>query len=125
MYALTGKEKLLAVNMYPFGCRRLCKNLFSLLYSLYYVPLYCLLNNFIMTQLILKTELDSNKLDTLLRFLDALDVDTEVEFDNATVSKSKSKSNYELFSKTKGMWKDRDIDARKLRREAWDGNKSL
>jgi hypothetical protein len=76
-----------------------------------------------MTQLILKSELDKDKLEALLHFLKSWDVEVEVTPDD--IIEPESKSDYKPFSKTLGMWKDRDIDARQLRREAWGGNKSL
>jgi hypothetical protein len=73
-----------------------------------------------MTQLTLKTDIDENKLEELLRLLKSWDIEAMVTSND--VIKPKSDSNYEPFSKTRGMWKNRDIDARQLRREAWDGD---
>jgi hypothetical protein len=71
-----------------------------------------------MTQLILKTDIDLTRLVVLLDLLKTWHIDTEVK-----PSKSKSKSGYEPFSETIGMWADRDIDDKQLREQAWGTNK--
>jgi hypothetical protein len=73
-----------------------------------------------MTQIILKNQIERKKLETLLFLLKSWEIDAEVN--NNNITQSKSKSNHALFSTTRGMWKDREIDARQLRREAWNGN---
>ncbi|GHT07334.1 hypothetical protein FACS189432_02360 [Bacteroidia bacterium] len=54
-------------------------------------------------------------------FIETWGINAEVN--NNDVVKPKSKSTHELFSKTRGMWKDREIDVRQLRRDAWNGDK--
>jgi hypothetical protein len=76
-----------------------------------------------MTQIILKNQIERKKLETLLFLLKSWEIDAEVN--NTDITQSKSKSNHELFSKTRGMWKNREIDARQLRREAWNGDTIL
>jgi hypothetical protein len=73
-----------------------------------------------MTQIILKNQIGQEKLETLLFLLKSWEIDAEVK--NNDITQSDAKSNYKLFSKTRGMWKDREIDARQLRREAWNGH---
>jgi hypothetical protein len=66
-----------------------------------------------MTQLILKTDIDQMKLDVLLGLLKSWNIDAEVK-----PSKPRSGKKHKLFSETFGMWADRDIDAKELRRQA-------
>ncbi|MDR1500380.1 MAG: hypothetical protein LBI58_05310 [Tannerellaceae bacterium] len=66
-----------------------------------------------MTQLIFKTDIDQAKLDILLSLLKTWGIDAEVK-----PSKSRTGKNQELFTETFGMWKDYDIDAKELRRQA-------
>jgi hypothetical protein len=75
-----------------------------------------------MTQLILKADIDQTRLDVLLNLLKTWHIDAEVKPFKA---KSKSKSNYEPFSETIGIWADRDIDDKQLREQAWGTNKRL
>jgi hypothetical protein len=39
--------------------------------------------------------------------------------------KDENKSFSQLFSKTRGMWKDYDIDAKQLRRDTWGTEKLI
>jgi hypothetical protein len=69
--------------------------------------------NFIMTQLILKNQIEQQKLDILLFLLKTWNIDVEVKAQPVN-----SDEEYIPFSESFGMWKDRDIDAKELRRQA-------
>ncbi|HAK78814.1 hypothetical protein FHS57_005714 [Runella defluvii] len=66
-----------------------------------------------MTQIILKNDIDQNKLSALLHFLKSFDIEVEVK-----TSKKTSKPSEE-FSLTAGLWKDYELDANELRKQAW------
>jgi len=67
-----------------------------------------------MTEIILKNRLSRQKLDSIVYFLRTLNVDVEIK-----KSASKKVTKKDPFADTFGMWKDRDIDATTLRKEAW------
>lgn len=67
-----------------------------------------------MTQLILKTDIDPKQLDVLLGLLKTWNIEAEVK-----LSKPRSRKKHKLFSETFGIWKDRDIDAKELRRQTF------
>jgi hypothetical protein len=66
-----------------------------------------------MTQITFKTELDKNKMEALLHFLRSWGIEAEVK--SSLSSQSEDNSDFPL---TVGLWKDRDIDAKKLRMKA-------
>ena len=66
-----------------------------------------------MTELVLKTDIKKEKMDALLHFLKSWDINVEVRNE----PKSKSKNN--AFTLSAGIWKDYDIDATELRKQAW------
>jgi hypothetical protein len=65
----------------------------------------------------IKKGMDKHKVRALLQFLKSWDIEAEA---TPNVS-ANAQSNYVPFSESRGMWKNRDIDARKLRCEAWGG----
>jgi len=67
-----------------------------------------------MTELILKNRVSRKKLDSILYYLKALNVDAEVK--NLTQKKVIKK---DPFAESFGMWADRDIDGETLRKQAW------
>ncbi len=71
-----------------------------------------------MVQLILKNDIGQNKIDALLHFLKSWDIDAELK--TTTSVKNKKKSNFSLST---GIWKDYNIDANDLRKQAWNRNK--
>jgi len=71
-----------------------------------------------MTQIVLKNSIDSIQMGALMKLFDSWNVTVEVTEEK----KPKNKSFSQLFSKTRGMWKDYDIDGNKLRNEAWGIN---
>lgn len=68
-----------------------------------------------MTELILKKQLDEDKLNTLLDFLKSWGVEVEVRHreDNP------QSSSKEFFPFSVGLWNDYAIDDRQLRAKAW------
>jgi hypothetical protein len=68
-----------------------------------------------MTQIILKNSIDNMQMSVLMGLFDSWNVNVEIT--NEKTPKNKSFS--QLFSKTRGMWQDYDIDGAKLRNEAW------
>jgi hypothetical protein len=74
-----------------------------------------------MTLITLKNGINSSQLSVLLGLFDSWNVEAEV-----TEEKITEKKNFlQLFSKTRGMWKDYDINGIKLRNEAWGINDHL
>jgi len=68
-----------------------------------------------MTYITLKNSIDNSQLSLLLKLLDSWKIEAEVTED----CKAEKKNILNLFSKTRGMWKDYDIDGDRLRNEAW------
>ncbi len=68
-----------------------------------------------MIQLVLKNNIKKDKIDALLHFLKSWDVDVEVKVTRTAKAKKKSKE----FLLSEGIWKDYDIDASDLRKQAW------
>ena len=71
-----------------------------------------------MTQILLKNSVDNMQMSVLMGLFDSWNVNVEVTDDK----KAENKSFTQLFSKTRGMWSDYDIDGVKLRNEAWGIN---
>ena len=72
-----------------------------------------------MTQIILHNSIDNMQMNVLLGLFNSWNVNAEITNEN----KSEKKNFTQLFSKTRGMWKDYDIDGDRLRNEAWGINK--
>jgi hypothetical protein len=77
-----------------------------------------------MTQLILKTDIDQTKLDVLLGLLKSWNIEAEVKPSKPKSSTGAKKAG-DNFPLTFGLWADRDIDAKELRRQAWGIDKRL
>ena len=71
-----------------------------------------------MTQIIFKNNVDNIQMSVLMGLFDSWNVNVEITDDK----KPENKSFSQLFSKTRGMWQDYDIDGDKLRNEAWGIN---
>ena len=71
-----------------------------------------------MTLIVLKNSIDSMQMSALMRLFDSWHVAAEI----IDEKKPEKKSFSQLFSKTRGMWQDYDIDGTKLRTEAWGIN---
>ncbi|MBX7226264.1 MAG: hypothetical protein K1X55_09545 [Chitinophagales bacterium] len=70
-----------------------------------------------MQQLIFKKDIEQSKMDALLHFLKSWDIEAEL-INNKITTKKKSD-----FSLSVGIWKDYNIDANELRKNAWKTNK--
>ena len=68
-----------------------------------------------MTQILLKNSIDNMQMSVLMGLFDSWNVNVEIRDKKTPENKSFS----QLFSKTRGMWQDYDIDGAKLRNEAW------
>jgi len=68
-----------------------------------------------MTQIILQNSIDTIQMDVLMGLFNSWNVNVEIKDEKESENKSFS----ELFARTRGMWKDYDIDGAKLRNEAW------
>ena len=71
-----------------------------------------------MTELILKQDIDENKMKTLLDFLKSWGIDVELK---TTISKTAKKT--QEFSLSAGLWADYQINSSELREQAWSRNK--
>ena len=67
-----------------------------------------------MFELLLKNEIQQEKIDALLHFLKVWDIDIEIKNQSPKATKTNND-----FSLSAGIWKDYDIDASKLRKQAW------
>jgi hypothetical protein len=75
-----------------------------------------------MTQFTIKNTIDNSKIDIILNLLQSWDVEVEVDVKD---EESATSAQHKLFSKTFGMWKNYEIDAKELRRKAWGTDKLL
>jgi hypothetical protein len=73
-----------------------------------------------MQHLILKTDIEKSKLDTLLFLLKSWNIEAEYKSDKSKVSKTKQNADFSLSA---GLWKDYPMDAQTLRKQAWDRSK--
>jgi hypothetical protein len=73
-----------------------------------------ILKNGLMTEIILKDNVEQSKIDALLAFLKSSDIDVELR----TVSPNKSTKTMK-FSLSKGIWSDYNINSTELRDKAW------
>ena len=71
-----------------------------------------------MTQIILKNSIDNMQMNVLVGLFNSWNVDVEITHEKVDENKNFS----QLFSKTRGMWQDYDIDGNKLRNDAWGIN---
>ncbi len=74
-----------------------------------------------MTELILKSNIDKQKLDSIIIFLKSWGIDAEIK---STATKKSTDTN-DLFAESFGMWADRDIDIKKIRQKAYERRTKL
>ena len=67
-----------------------------------------------MTEIILKKDIDENKMKALLAFLKSWGIDVELK----TTVKKTAKKTHE-FSLANGLWEDYQINSTELRKQAW------
>ena len=68
-----------------------------------------------MTQILLQNSIDSMQMNVLMGLFNSWNVDVVIKDEK----KSDTKTFSQRFARTRGMWKDYDIDAKQLRRDAW------
>jgi len=74
-----------------------------------------------MTQILLQNSIDNMQMSVLMGLFNSWNVDAIITDEK----KSESKKNPQRFAKTRGMWKDYNIDAKQLRRDAWGTEKLI
>ena len=74
-----------------------------------------------MTELILKNKIDRKKLNSIILFLKSWGIDAEIKT-NITPRQINTE---EPFSKSFGMWADRDIDIKKIRQKSFERRTKL
>jgi hypothetical protein len=68
-----------------------------------------------MTKIILKNDISKERLKALIDFLKSWNIDAEVKTEISTAKTESPKK----FTLAEGMWKDYEISANDLRKEAW------
>ena len=71
-----------------------------------------------MIQILLQNSIDNMQMNVLMGLFNSWNVNVLITDEK----KSENKTFSQLFSKTRGMWQDYDIDGDKLRNEAWGIN---
>ncbi len=71
-----------------------------------------------MVEIILKSDIEERKIEALLQFLKSWNIDAELKRNAEPVVRKKSG-----FSLSAGIWKNYSIDAKELRKQAWNRNK--
>lgn len=71
-----------------------------------------------MIHIVLKNDIEQNKIDTLLFLLKPWNIDAELKIIDSLTPKKKSD-----FSLSVGIWKDYNINAEELRKQAWNRKK--
>jgi hypothetical protein len=79
------------------------------------------LKNGKMTQIILENSIDNMQMSVLMGLFDSWNVNVKIT--NKKVSENKNFT--QRFARTRGIWKDYDIDAKQLRRDAWGTEKLI
>ena len=74
-----------------------------------------------MTQILLKNGIDNIQMTVLMGLFNSWNVNAEITAEK----KPEEKKFSQRFSKIRGIWKDYDIDAKQLRRDAWGTEKLL
>jgi hypothetical protein len=74
-----------------------------------------------MTQITLKKSIDNMQMSVLMGLFSSWNVDVVIKDEK----KSENKPFSQRFARTRGMWKDYDIDAKQLRRDAWGTEKLI
>lgn len=69
-----------------------------------------------MVELILHNDIDNGQMEALVHFLKLCNIDAEVKKESIATIKEKKKKKISL---TAGIWSDYEIDAHRLRQNAW------
>ncbi len=70
-----------------------------------------------MIEIILKNKINKHKINTLIQLLKSWNVEAELK-----ETKEIKRTTETKFSLTSGLWKDFEIDANQLRKQAWKLN---
>jgi hypothetical protein len=70
-----------------------------------------------MTEIVLKNNIEKSKMDALLSFLKTWGLEAELRTINEQSNKKSAK-----FTLTAGLWKDYNVSADNLRKQAWQRN---
>jgi hypothetical protein len=79
------------------------------------------IKNIKMTQITLRSNIDNMQMSVLMGLFNSWNVDVVITDEK----KSENKTFSQRFAKTRGMWKDYDIDAKQLRRDVWGTEKLI
>ena len=74
-----------------------------------------------MTQILLKNSIDNIQMGVLMGLFNSWNVNVEI----TEGKKPENKPSPQRFARTRGIWKDYDIDAKQLRRDAWGTEKLI
>ena len=74
-----------------------------------------------MTQILLQNSIDYTQMNVLVGLFNSWNVNVVITDEK----KSENNTHTQRFARTRGMWKDYDIDAKQLRREAWGTEKLI
>jgi len=74
-----------------------------------------------MTQILLQNSIDNMQMNVLMGLFNSWNVDVVIKDEKKSDTKTLSKR----FARTRGMWKDYNIDAKQLRRNAWGTEKLI
>ena len=74
-----------------------------------------------MTQILLQNSIDNMQMNVLMGLFNSWNVKAII----LDEKKSENKSLTQRFARTRGIWKDYDIDAKQLRRDAWGTEKLI
>ena len=67
-----------------------------------------------MQEIVFKKKISKTKMDALIQFLKSWDIDAEVKTKKEVINESNE------FSLSVGLWKDYEVDAKELRKQAWN-----
>ena len=74
-----------------------------------------------MTQILIQNSIDCTQMNVLMGLFNSWNVNVVITDEK----KSEKKNVTQRFARTRGMWKDYEIDAKQLRREAWGTEKLI
>jgi len=74
-----------------------------------------------MTQITLQNSIDNIQMNVLMGLFNSWNLDVIITEEKKPDNKSFS----QRFARTRGIWKDYDIDAKQLRRDAWGTEKLI
>ena len=74
-----------------------------------------------MTQILLQSSMDNMQMNVLMGLFNSWNVNVII----VDEKKSENKPFTQRFARTRGIWKDYDIDAKQLRHDAWGTEKVI